>query len=200
MKNACEGVLYPINATSQIKLKPLGIAPRELSILGSNQKAIEVPHKAWLYCKEELEDTFSYLLEQHKKVSTLFVLAPLHKGPIAFDERFKVYCPEDGRLRGSDWQIGLNTPQEIKELHFIEANDDVCTEEHSLEILAPFIYKCWPNASICYLLAPLLTTNEAEEICEITSIIGRFYPNSIIFLSNNQETNCAHLWMSSNGQ
>jgi AmmeMemoRadiSam system protein B len=193
MKNACEGVLYPVNAASQIQLKDQPCAPKTFPILGSNLNAIEVSHKAWLYCKEELENIFSYLKKHNEKTSRLFVLAPLHKGPITFDDKFKVYCPEKGILKGSDWQINLDTPQEIKALNFVEANDDVCTEEHSLEIISPFIYKTYPKAMVCYLLAP----DKKEEICEITSIIGRLYQNSIIFLSNNEQTNCAHMWMGS---
>ena len=212
MKNACEGVLYPQSAVSQIDLSKTSSEPPRI-FLKSNLVAYEVPHKAWLYCKEELENTFSYLKEQNP--ANIFVLAPLHKGPIDFDSPYKIYSPLDGFLKGQDWQIELEIPKEIKALSFVVQNDDVCTEEHSLEILAPFIVKVFPNAKVCYLLAPAqepsaqeLSTQELptqepsaqdlEEICEITAIIGRLYSDSLIFISNNNQTNCAAIWMREN--
>ncbi len=191
MKNACEGVLYPQNAASQIDLSKTSSEPPRI-FLKSNLIAYEVPHKAWLYCKEELENTFFYLKEQNP--ANIFVLAPLHKGPIDFDSPYKIYSPLDGFLKGQDWQIKLDSPKEIKALSFVEQNDDVCTEEHSLEILAPFIAKAFPNAKVCYLLAP----EDLVEICEITAIIGRLYSDSLIFISNNNQTNCAAMWMREN--
>ena len=217
MKNACEGVLYPQDAGSQIELKlqeSLSNLPKTLTLRNTDLTAFEVPHKAWLYCKEELENTFSYLKhvngqEADKTASTIFVLAPLHKGPIDFDNKIKIYCPEDGNLKGSDWQIKLETPQEIKALPFLEQNDDVCTEEHSLEVIAPFISSAFPEAKVCYLLAPAQATpaqakpeqalqepaQNLEEICKITSIIGRLHSVSLIFISNNNQTNCASMWI-----
>ena len=217
MKNACEGVLYPQDAGSQIELKlqeSLSNLPKTLTLRNTDLTAFEVSHKAWLYCKEELENTFSYLKhvkgqEADKAVSTIFVLAPLHKGPIDFDDKIKIYCPEDGNLKGSDWQIKLETPQEIKALPFLEQNDDVCTEEHSLEVIAPFISSAFPEAKVCYLLAPAQATpaqakpeqalqepaQNLEEICKITSIIGRLHSDSLIFISNNNQTNCASMWI-----
>lgn len=191
MKNACEGVMYPQNAVSCIILKtnPISLPEEPKSVVlkcsTKKLKGILVPHKSWQYCKEELENIFSKLRVSSE---TIFVLAPLHKGPITMDEENKIYSPQDGFLKGGDWKIKLHTPQEIKD--HVEQNDDICTEEHSLEIIAPFIYKTMPNAQVCYLLA----TGQTEEICEITTIIGRFYPNSIIFLSSNEETNCAQMW------
>ena len=207
MKNACVGVLYPQSAASQIDLSKTSSEPTKI-YLKSNLIAYEVPHKAWLYCKEELENTFSYLKEQNP--ANIFVLAPLHKGPIDFDSPYKIYSPLDGFLKGQDWQIELEIPKEIKALSFVEQNDDVCTEEHSLEVLAPFIAKVFPNAKVCYLLAPAQepsaqepsaqepSAQDLEEICEITAIIGRLYSDSLIFISNNNQTNCAAMWMREN--
>ena len=196
MKNACEGVLYPVNAASTIKInsdkKTQPLKTVNLRVTEGQLCALEVSHSSWLYCKDKLEEIFSNI----KVTDTVFLLAPLHKGPINFDDGFKIYCPEDGKLKGSDWEIKLKTPREIKEVSFVEPNDDVCTEEHSLEVIAPFIYKRNSKAEVCYLLAP----SDAEEICEITSIIGRLYSNSIIFLSNNEAANCAHMWLAREGK
>lgn len=215
MKNACEGVMYPQNAVSCIRLKPAqspnsSLNRPQTAKLMCNTHELEgflVPHKSWQYCKEELEIIFSYLNSLsfvHNAEITIFVLAPLHKGPIVMDSMddgvktaesssSKIYSPQDGLLKGSDWEISLKTPEKIKA--FVEQNDDICTEEHSLEVIAPFIYKTMPHAQVCYLLAPNLANKaENEKLCEITSIIGRLYSNSIIFLSSNEETNCAYMW------
>ncbi len=197
MKNACEGVLYPQNAASSIRLESAVQKPYSIPLKCKDcqLEGILVPHSSWQYCKDELESVFTYL--SHKDNITdcknVFVLAPIHKGPIVPDENNKIYSTQDGVLKGSDWKICLETPQKIKA--HVQQNDDVCTEEHCLEIIAPFIYKLMPRARVCYLLA----TGQTEEICKITSIIGRFYSNSIIFLSSNKETNCAYMWRSLEG-
>ena len=69
-------------------------------------------------------------------------------------------------------------------------SDDVCSEEQSLEIIAPYLAVLFPNARVCYLLA----SGKSESVGRIVEKIGKDFPFSPIFISNNKETNCAAMW------
>ncbi len=218
MKNACEGVMYPLNAKAILQkdfsceelsktnckefcnLKKLHFA--SLSLLsGSSLQAITVPHKAWSVCKNELDLVFMTLHAQKLQnqqslyikgnVKRIFVLAPLHKGSI-IGEPVVIYTPSSTVLKGSDWEIQLELPNEMRELSFIQENDDVCTEEHSLEILSPYLALLYPNVTVSYLLAPQEISK--EDIKQLLSKIALYTNESLIFISCNEETHCASMW------
>ena len=194
MKNACEGVMYPKDAAAIAKAALATNAPENATASNNaqNDSFIKVPHKAWSLCKKELDAVFSQLASSAKnkeRPKRIFVLAPLHKGPI-IGERFAAYTPCNGVLKGSDWEIPLETSCEITSLDCVGQNDDVCTEEHSLEIIAPYLAVLYPRVPVAYLLAP---ENNAK-LDEIKRIIGRMACDSIIIISDNEETHCASMW------
>jgi len=184
MKNANEGVMYPVNAASLIK--------NCSSVCKNIESTIIVPHKAWILCKNELDSIFSSIELSDNKIKNIFVLAPLHKGQI-IGEPLTLYTPCNGTLKGSNWTIPLSTPEEILTLDFVRQNDDICTEEHSLEILAPYFAILYPNVPVTYILAP--KEIDKKNIQKILEIIGRFSSHSLIFISNNKETHCASMWI-----
>ena len=118
----------------------------------------------------------------------IFLLAPLHKGQVDFDQSLKVYAPADGMLEGSDWSINLQTPPQIRP--YVEFSDDICSEEASLEIAAPYLASLFPEAEICY----LLSEGSCEATRKIVEIVRRDFPWAPVFLSNNKETGCARSW------
>lgn len=187
MKNACEGVMYPKDAAALVKASYKSATSYPQQSAPNNCKYIKVPHKSWTLCKGELERIFAGL--QDKSPKRIFVLAPLHKGPI-IGERIAAYTPCKGCLKGSDWEIPLETPCEITSLGCIEQSDDVCTEEHSLEIIAPYLAVLYPNSPVAYLLAPENNAN----LEEIKQTIGRMACDSLIFVSDDEETHCASMW------
>lgn len=224
MKNACEGVLYPVDAAA-IAAKALegtrhkaeskekdekratGIKPdtkkEQITRQGSSYPYIMVPHASWEVCRMELDGIFSELAgtkgpndkeedgtRDEDLPERIFVLAPLHKGPIV-GRPFEVYTPNDGTLQGSDWRIPLETPRDILENTSVIQSDDVCTEEHSLEVIAPYLAVLYPNVPVCFLLAP----GKDAKMEELKRTIGRFARNSIIFISGNEETHCADMWL-----
>lgn len=227
---ACEAQLPPMDES----IDDQDLLPNSLTVY--------VPHASWQECKFELDHAFSLLhvLSRYYKPRQIFVLAPLHKGKIGYDDPFTLYVPEDGKLEGSDWSISLKAPLELwnedssstpQATHATtEANapmpklcisDDVCSEEHSLEIIAPYLSLIWPEVPVSYILAPfdqhtpeLPKTlppydeetleplhNAPEETKESLSQMKTFmkkleehYPNSLILVSNNRETDCARMW------
>ena len=193
MKNACEGVMYPKDAAAIAKeclaRKGLAKTVRERNMASNHiqTSCIKVPHKAWILCTDELDRIFADI--QDKSPKRIFVLAPLHKGPI-IGEPFAVYTPTKGSLKGSDWEIQLETPNEILNLSCIEQSDDVCTEEHSLEIIAPYLAVVYPNTPVAYLLAP----EGNAKLDEIKQMIGRMACDSLIFISDDEEMHCASMW------
>ena len=181
MRTSVEGIMYPINAGSEVISSLAGVLGHR-----SPDRYIEVPHAAWSRCKGSLDKIFSFGIDCN--VKQVFVLAPLHKGSVCLDSSACVYAPEDGGLVGSDWKIALQTPSALRKL--VSFSDDICSEESSLEIIAPYLSVLFPDASVCYLLAP-----QSDPVLKRTvEIIRKDFPFSPIFISNNIETQCALMW------
>lgn len=187
MKNACEGVMYPKDAAAIVEASQKSATTDPQQTVPNSCNYIKVPHRAWALCKDELDRIFAGI--QDKNPKRIFVLAPLHKGPI-IGEPFAVYTPTKGSLKGSDWEIQLETPKEILDFNCIKQNDDVCTEEHSLEIIAPYLAVLYPNSPVAYLLAPENNAN----LEEIKQTIGRMACDSLIFISDDEKSHCASMW------
>ena len=181
MRPSVEGIMYPINAKALI-------SSRVSCNSGhcSSDSYLEVPHAAWSKCKDELNRVFSF--EASEDVTQVFVLGPLHKGPVAFGDDCKVYAPADGEFCGSDWKLSLQTPSSLLDL--VTVSDDICSEEQSLEIIAPYLSLLFPNANVCYLLA----TESGDDVEKIVEILRSDFPFSRIFISNNINTECAAMW------
>lgn len=187
MKNACEGVMYPKDAAALVKASYKSATSYPQQSAPNNCKYIKVPHKSWTLCKGELERIFAGL--QDKSPKRIFVLAPLHKGPI-IGEPFAVYAPCKGTLKGSDWNVQLEIPKELMKMACIQQNDDVCTEEHSLEIIAPYLATLFKEVPVSYLLA----TGNDSDLDEIKQTIGRMACDSLIFISDDEKSHCASMW------
>ena len=181
MRCAVEGIMYPIDAKAV-----LSSALSPVSGHHSSNSYIEIPHKSWSICKDELD--LRLLPLKGNDYPYVFVLAPLHKGPVTFDGPSPVYAPEDGELSGSDWSITLGCPDMIRSM--VRFSDDICSEESSLEILGPYLSLMFPQAKTCY----LLSSGESPDIHEIVKILRKDFPSSLILLSNNSDANCAKLW------
>ena len=177
MRTSVEGIMYPINAASLISSDVSGV-------LG--HRIVEVPHAAWSRCRDSLDKVFSFAPDS--EVAQVFVLAPLHKGSVCLDSCSGVYAPSDGELAGSDWKIALSVPPSLSDL--VEFSDDICSEEQSLEIIAPYLSVRFPSARVCWLLA----SGSGPCVKRIVEIIGKDFPFSPIFISNNKETQCARMW------
>jgi hypothetical protein len=187
MRCSVEGIMYPECAKA-------ALFPAYDSFSGDRSDSFyaEVPHKAWKLCRQELDDTMFRL--KGRAFPYIFVLGPLHKGPVDFGPAMPVYCPEDGALKGSDWEIKLRIPEGIGQL--VTASDDICSEEHSLEIVAPYLGLMFPETPVCHLLA----SGDGQEVKRIVEILRRDFPSALILLSNNRETCCAHMWKEALGQ
>lgn len=179
MKTSCEGILYPVDALSVLKTS------FSSSTCTCEKNIIEVPHASWQVAKEQYDALFSKLGQGYDRV---FVLGPLHKGKIGYDDAFTLYSPEDGELCGSDWSLKLSVPTELSSL--ITQNDDICSEEHSLEVIAPYLAYLFPDVPVTYVLAP----EKDDKIRTFMEILGKSFPNALIFISNNSSKCCANMW------
>ena len=181
MKPAVEGIMYPINAKAELSSALPSVSGHRFT-----GPYMEVPHASWSKCRTALDTAFSF--ETDPDADWVFVLASLHKGNVCLDEADAVYAPRDGELAGSDWKISLQTPPAIADL--VSFSDDICSEESSLEIIAPYLSIRFPNAKFCWLLA----TSGSRNTQRIVEIIRKDFPFSPIFISNNIETGCAAMW------
>ena len=187
MRCSVEGIMYPECAKAVI-------FPAYDSFSGNCSDSFyeEIPHKAWKLCREELDaGMFRF---KGRSFPYIFVLGPLHKGPVDFGPAMPVWCPEDGTLEGSDWEIRLQVPECIRP--FVTVSDDICSEEHGLEVVAPYLSLLFPGTPVCHLLA----SGNGEEVERIVEILRKDFPSALILLSNNRETCCAHMWKEALGQ
>lgn len=187
MRCSVEGIMYPIDAKASL-------FPALTSFSGNRSESLhaEIPHKAWKLCREELDGImFSF---KDRTFPYVFVLGPLHKGPVDFGPAMPVWCPQDGTLKGSDWEIRLQVPERLRPL--VSVSDDICSEEHSLEIVAPYLSLLFPETPVCHMLA----SGDGEEVKRIVEILRKDFPSALILLSNNRETCCAHMWKEAPGQ
>ena len=181
MRCSVEGIMYPLNAKAEISS-----ALSHFSGHHNDFSYIEVPHKEWSRCKDKLDSLLLPL--RGLDFPYVFVLGPLHKGPVTFDDKYPVYVPEDGDLSGSDWSLKLECPAPISSK--VTISDDISSEEHGLEIIAPYISLLFPKAKTCW----LLSSGDSPEIGEIVKILRKDFSSSLILLSNNSDTCCAHIW------
>lgn len=179
MKTSVEGILYPKDA-KEVLLQSFQIS------YSFSSTVVEIPHAAWSVCKDDLDKAFSGV--SSLSPSLIFVLGPLHNGPIIGEDAGVVYAPMDGSLKGSDWEIRLSVPDSLK--RFITFSDDVCSEEHSLELVAPYLSLLFPSVPVCH----LLTSKMCEKVKKIAFEVKRDFPNAIVFISNNREICCAGMW------
>ncbi len=182
MRCSAEGILYPRDAKASLLASLTPLKPISPCALGP----IEIPHAAWVKCKEDLDKAF--LGVAGSKPSLIFLLGPLHKGPLTFDEGFPVYAPEDGFLEGSDWKVILSVPSSLRSM--VTISDDICSEEHSLELAGPYLSLLFPSVPVCHLLA----SGDGENVKKIALAIKKDFPNALVFISNNRETCCAGMW------
>ncbi len=179
MRTSVEGIMYPVDACSSISFSDSLCLDHRL-----DKFVFMVPHAAWDVCSSSLSSVFGSL--RGRSFPSVFVLAPLHKGPIG-DAVDVVYAPSDGSLSGSDWSIPLSVPSVIGDL--VVRSDDVCSEECSLEIVAPYLSLLFPGVPVCYLLG---TSSSVCSVC--ADILRKNFPSSLFLISNNKKTNCAFMW------
>ena len=185
MRVATEGIMYPKDARAALIPYYEALAT-SASVSASSAPIIEIPHAAWARCKDALDKTFSTL--KGLKPSCLFVLGPLHKGPVSYEDPALVYAPCDGSLKGTDWEISLETPSALRP--YVCFSDDICSEEQSLEIAAPYLSLFFEKAPVCYLLA----SGIGENVKKIAAVIKKDFPKALVFISNNIESCCGMFW------
>ena len=179
MRTSVEGIMYPVDACSSISFVDCACSDHQL-----DKFVYCVPHAAWSVCSSALSSVFGSL--RGRSFPSVFVLGPLHKGPIG-DAVDAIYAPVDGVLAGTDWSVPLSVPSVVSDL--VVRSDDVCSEECSLEIVAPYLSLLFPGVPVCYLLGCSLGS------CSfVVDILRRNFPSSLFLISNNDKTNCAFMW------
>ena len=150
ISRANKGILYPENPHIDITLK------KEINL----PAVIEVPCKAYRFCKDELDKIFS---ELKCKPQNIFVLGVLKKGKISFDDAFTIYTNSDCPIRYDS----------------LVENDDVCSEEYCAEILLPYTDTLFPDVPVYQ----FLSNTNSDDMKSFVSYLKENYPKSIFFIS-----------------
>jgi hypothetical protein len=206
MRTAVQGIMYPLDAGAQARefaLKAGITADTAYVNAASVRPYIEIPHAAWEKCQIEIEaaltsgttvtngtsvTTVTSVTNGTNRHGFVFFLAPLHKGVLDWGNECEIYAPQNGLLKGPDWEIGLEVPSALEGL--VRFSDDVCSEEQSLEIAAPYLAALFPGVPVCALFAG----GNGPEVKRIVDFIGKHFSDSPVFLSNNSEACCARAW------
>ena len=203
MRTAVQGIMYPLDAGAQAREFAIGAglsAESAYCNAASVRPYMEIPHAAWEKCQIEMEAALTSLTEatSHTSLTSLtshtkpyglvFFLAPLHKGVLDWGNECEIYAPCNGVMTGPDWEIGLFTPSGLEDV--VRFSDDVCSEEQSLEIAAPYFAALFPGVPVCALFAG----GDGTEVKRIVDFIGKHFSDSPVFLSNNSEACCARAW------
>ena len=212
MKTAVQGIMYPLDAGAKARefAEKAGISAESAYFNAASVKPyIEIPHAAWEKCRPEMEAALTSVTTVTSVTSVttvtngtncttvtngtnrhglIFFLAPLHKGVLDWGNECEIYAPENGVMTGPDWEIGLEVPSALEGL--VRFSDDVCSEEQSLEIAAPYFSALFPGVPVCALFAG----GDGHEVKRIVDFIGKHFSDSPVFLSNNSEACCARAW------
>ena len=200
MRTAVQGIMYPLDAGAKAREFAIGAGLSAESVYcnaASVRPYIEIPHAAWEKCRNEMEAALTSVTTVTNGTSVtngtnrhglVFFLAPLHKGVLDWDNECEIYAPQNGLLKGPDWEISLEVPSSLESL--VRFSDDVCSEEQSLEIAAPYLAALFPEIQVCALFAG----GNGPEVKRIVDFIGKHFSDSPVFLSNNREACCARAW------
>jgi len=209
MRTAVQGIMYPLDAGAKARefaVKSGITAESAYCNAASVRPYIEIPHAAWKKCQIEMEAalTSGTTVTNGTSVTTVtnvtsvtnvtnrhelvFFLAPLHKGVLDWNNECEIYAPCNGVMTGPDWEIALEVPSALESL--VRFSDDVCSEEQSLEIAAPYFSALFPGVPVCALFAG----GNGPEVKRIVDFIGKHFSDSPVFLSNNSEACCARAW------
>ena len=194
MRTAVQGIMYPLDAGAKARefAESLGISA-EIAYCNaaSVRPYIEIPHAAWEKCRNEMEaalTSVTTVTNGTNRHGLVFFLAPLHKGVLDWGNECEIYAPQNGLLKGPDWEISLEVPSSLESL--VRFSDDVCSEEQSLEIAAPYLAALFPGVPVCALFAG----GDGPEVKRIVDFIGKHFSEAPVFLSNNSEACCARAW------
>lgn len=171
-KKTGEGILYPENAQNLINTQTKDRKELKDTLIR------KVPHKSWSLCKDELDKVFTELSQY--TVKDIFLLSPLHEGPVISDKvsSYTVYTYEGEKALGNA---------------SISEDDDICSEEFSLEIILPYLDKIFPSSSVHAYFAPeIIDEKELNILKEIVREIRENYKSCLILLSDN--SGCCSMW------
>ena len=194
MRTAVQGIMYPLDAGAKARefAESLGIyAEIAYCNAASVRPYIEIPHAAWEKCRSEMEaalTSVTTVTNGTNRHGLVFFLAPLHKGVLDWGNECEIYAPCNGVMTGPDWEISLEVPSSLESL--VRFSDDVCSEEQSLEIAAPYLAALFPGVQVCALFAG----GSGPEVKRIVDFIGKHFSEAPVFLSNNREACCARAW------
>jgi len=166
------GMFYPDNKHELLEI--LGSFGINSASFG-RAKAIIAPHGAWSYSGSIAADAFSSAMGRSDSIKRVVILGPIHnkreKG-LFLSNSYSFYTPIGNIL--VDRKM---SKQFAKSSESFEINDIPHLEEHSIEILLPFIKYCFPGASI---VPVLMGQPAAQHIYDLAQVLKNVITPSIM--------------------
>lgn len=155
---------------------------------GKQAIALIAPHAGWDLSGQISSDAFS--AASGRKISTVVIIGPLHQ-----DKAEGLFLSESEFFETPIGEIAVDR-ELCAELEscgtFFITNDIPHLEEHSIEILLPFVKRCFPSASI----VPILTGGNRASIIRSLSagldiVFGPIADTTLFVVSTNLCANIA---------
>jgi len=151
------GMFYPEDRGEILEcFRSYGLIVREDELPSGNKKvsakaqAIIAPHGAWIYSGALAADAFSSAMDRRGKIHKVILLGPIHdkrEDGLFLSNSHSFYTPLGNIL------VNHEVSEELKfNSKYFEINDIPHLNEHSIEILLPFVKYCFPDASIVPIL------------------------------------------------
>jgi AmmeMemoRadiSam system protein B len=147
----CSGSFYPADraACEAAVNRLISVSENDSLCRDVQPVAAVVPHAGWEYCGDVIGEVFSRI--KGLRIDTFLLFGAVHMhgvlGPLVYD--------------GQAWETPLGKLQIDREIavRLLESgvfSSDVFfhSNEHSLEVAAPFIRGCFPDSKICAVLVP----------------------------------------------
>jgi len=128
-------------------------------------RAIIVPHAGYVYSGQLASEGFQYL---DKKVKNVFIIAPPHYVAV---KNIALSIFDSWSTPLGEIEVNQEINQELVKNFGCEFEDDAFVDEHSIEVMVPFLQKFLPNVKII----PMLTGHNHKKV---SKIIEHYWQNS----------------------
>ncbi|MDP9806841.1 AmmeMemoRadiSam system protein B [Trueperella bonasi] len=138
-------------------------------------KALVVPHAGWMFSGSTAANAYR-LLAGRFEIQRVVILGPAHR----------VWVPGLAMSSDSRWQtptgeLAVHYSESLRELPFVDTNDDTHAHEHSLEVQLPFIQRMLGDVEI----SPLVVGSApAEQVAEALDAVWGG-PETLILISTD---------------
>jgi len=177
---AVAGMFYPANPNS-LKKQIVDLLKSELGKIEVDLAKPEiiggiVPHAGYIYSGYEAVHFFELIQQSGKQFETIVILNPDHQG----------YSPAFATTPHDEWKTPLGTIEIDKELaSFLPTSEIAHRDEHSAEVMLPFIQTFFKNVKILPISIGSPTPDTAKQLAQIINKAQKETGRQILIIASS---------------